>query len=117
QQTKSLGERGAAFERADDERTRETPAGARAEGQIEVASASRGERAQPLDFVVVGLVEARSIQSSVAHAAENHSSGSSLRRLLLPTTPLTMTMTPAASANSMNRRRASVHVGMRRRSS
>src|SRR5216684_9292553 len=72
QQTESFGERRAAFERADDESACEALAGARAEGQIEVASATRGECTQPLDFVVVGFMESRNIQSSVAHAAENH---------------------------------------------
>ncbi len=43
--------------------------------------------------------------------------GSSLRRLLLPTTPLTITRTPSPSACSMNRRSASVQVGIWRRSS
>ncbi len=33
---------------------------------------SRGECTQPLDFVIVGFVESRNIQSGVAHAAENH---------------------------------------------
>jgi len=46
-----------------------------------------------------------------------NSCGSSLRLLLLPTTPLTMTNTPSPSACSMKRRSASVQVGIWRRAS
>ena len=51
-----------------------------------------------------------------ARAKPRNSCGSRLRRLLLPTTPLTMTSTPSASACPINRLDASVQVGIRRRS-
>ena len=77
------------------------------------SSCARGEHLRGLGIRPVD--EHQGARSS-ARANPRNSSGSSLRWLLLPTTPVTMTKTPAASARSMNKRRASVQVGDRRRS-
>ena len=65
----------------------------------------------------VRAVDEHQRRQVVRHREAAELLGVEMRRLLLSTTPLHMTRMPSASACSMKRRRASVQVGIRRRSS
>src|SRR4051794_39793709 len=71
EQPESLGERRAAFERADDEGASKPLARTGTEGQIEIASAARRHFGESFQFGGIGLAKARRIQPCVAHPAKD----------------------------------------------